>query len=437
MWIVSLDYEGSASNHTMAVNKASLVEYVQVDMDSTDEERLLQCNDDTVWVSVAKAQLLLGLKELLPPGEKLKNTHSYEIQRSLKLYMTAYKAVEELHTEKEERGKEGGGTTLDHKATQRNVCCFALIASAIAVFSLCVAVFFAWLGGYVDRNQLDPLVHKLSAETFFGWPSKTIHTCSTPQNGTSSLISTDEPLAAFLVWKNLYCGLVLGLVFGFLDNFGLFYGMDVLDPIFYKLASSVVSGMRQLWKVRLDNKEQEVIKVHEAADVLMAGLGNTFSDVLGVALGTSALVIAKSGLGVSPEFWPLDIVAMLIGCLLGAFLPAMMKDCNIYGGPDNARKVKYSAAGLIFMLLATVLLAGIPTSNFKNDPAFLISFSLFILEIITIVVLICVVPQYGYIVQDQVEFVNKLPKPKQDTKQLDAMFASSMRTFNPAKLRIA
>ena len=89
------------------------------------------------------------------------------------------------------------------------------------------------------------------------------------------------------------------------------------------------------------------------------------------------------------------------------------------------------------MLLATVLLAGIPTSNFKNDPAFLISFSLFILEIITIVVLICVVPQYGYIVQDQVEFVNKLPKPKQDTKQLDAMFASSMRTFNPAKLRIA
>ena len=38
MWIVSVDYEGSASHHTAAVNKASLVEYVQVDMDSETDE---------------------------------------------------------------------------------------------------------------------------------------------------------------------------------------------------------------------------------------------------------------------------------------------------------------------------------------------------------------------------------------------------------------
>ena len=156
--------------------------------------------------------------------------------------------------------------------------------------------------------------------------------------------------------------------------------------------------------------KDEVIAVHEAADMLMAGLGNTFSDVLGVALGTSALVIAKSGLGVSPEFWPLDIVAMLIGCLLGAFLPAMMKDCKIYGGDKNASKVKTFAAGLMFMLLATVLLAGIPTSNFKNDPAFLVSFALFIVEIIAIVVLIWWIPKYEQVVQFQAKFVNKLPK---------------------------
>ena len=256
-----------------------------------------------------------------------------------------------------------------------------------------------------------------------------------PTERKSSLISTDEPLAAFLVWKNLYCGLVLGLVFGFLDNFGLFYGMDFLDPIFYKLASSVVSGMRRCWNVK-EPTAKEVIAVHGAADMLKAGLGNTFSDVLGVALGTSALVIAKSGLGVSPEFWPLDIVAMLIGCLLGAFLPAMMKDCVIYGGVQNASKVKTVAAGLMFMLLATVLLAGIPTSNFKNDPAFLVSFTFFIVEIIAIVVLIWWIPKYKNVVENQEKFVNELPKQKHPTEKLDAMFASSMRTFNPAKLRI-
>ena len=344
--------------------------------------------------------------------------------------MTAHNAIGDLANETANR--------KSHDDTRKSVCRFARSAALIAAFSLCVAVFFAWLGGYVDRNQLDPLVHKLSAETFFGWPSKTIHTCSTPQNGTSSLISTDEPLAAFLVWKNLYCGLVLGLVFGFLDNFGLFYGMDFLDPIFYKLASSVVSGMRRCWNVQEPSAMKEVIAVHGAADMLMAGLGNTFSDVLGVALGTSALVIAKSGLGVSPEFWPLDIVAMLIGCLLGAFLPAMMKDSEIYGGDKNASKVKTFAAGLMFMLLATVLLAGIPTSNFKNDPAFLVLFTFFIVEIIAIVVLIWWIPKYEQVVKFQEAVVDKLKSEyTEDNSQLGAMFASSMKTFNTAKLGIA
>ena len=45
--------------------------------------------------------------------------------------------------------------------------------------------------------------------------------------------------------------------------------------------------------------------MHVVTSDLMAGLGNTFSDFLGVALGTAALEIAKAGLGVEPTFWPL------------------------------------------------------------------------------------------------------------------------------------
>ena len=51
MWIVSVDYEGSASHHTAAVNKASLVEYVQVDMAGDPEKAallpLIQGDPDT------------------------------------------------------------------------------------------------------------------------------------------------------------------------------------------------------------------------------------------------------------------------------------------------------------------------------------------------------------------------------------------------------
>ena len=128
---------------------------------------------------------------------------------------------------------------------------------------------------------------------------------------------------------------------------------------------------------------------------------------------------------------------MLIECLLGAFLPAMMKDCEIYGGVKNASKVKNFAAGLMFMLLATVLLGGIPTSNFKNYPAFLVSFAFFIVEIITIVVLIFGIPTYGTVVEVQRDFINTLPKVgTRAPNKVSAMLAYSMSSFNPAKLRI-
>lgn len=143
-------------------------------------------------------------------------------------------------------------------------------------------------------------------------------------------------------------------------------------------------------------KAQEALKqiasdMHVVTNDLMAGLGNTFSDFLGVALGTAALEIAKAGLGVEPTFWPLgaraapsprprfaapqpkpciqlcrkhrphngnpvariatpprlhrtatnrsplppplaDLISMVMGCLLGVFLPALIKHKELLGG---------------------------------------------------------------------------------------------------------
>ena len=69
MWIVSVDCEGSASHHTAAVNKASLVEYVQVDMKSETETTPLvtgrgqDAPNNPIWLAEAERQLSVGLNE--------------------------------------------------------------------------------------------------------------------------------------------------------------------------------------------------------------------------------------------------------------------------------------------------------------------------------------------------------------------------------------
>merc|ERR1719156_265081 len=45
------------------------------------------------------------------------------------------------------------------------------------------------------------------------------------------------------VFRNIWCGLMLGVVFGFLDNFGLFYGTSALDGTFYSVGNKIASGL--------------------------------------------------------------------------------------------------------------------------------------------------------------------------------------------------
>jgi hypothetical protein len=86
----------------------------------------------------------------------------------------------------------------------------------------------------------------------------------------------------------------------------------------------------------------------------------SLADLLGVALGTAALEIAKAGLNVDPAFWVLDLVAIVLGCLLGCFMPVLLKHKVLIGGTGSSRLVATLAWINIDGLFTAVFLAGFP-----------------------------------------------------------------------------
>ena len=98
--------------------------------------------------------------------------------------------------------------------------------------------------------------------------------------------------------KSLMVGMSSNIVFGIIDNGGLFFGMDALDPY-------LPSG-----------------------NLTKAGLGNTFSDGLGAFLGTFAGIIIKNAMNVSdddepPPIWS-EFLGIVIGCLLGLYISKLI-----------------------------------------------------------------------------------------------------------------
>ena len=201
---------------------------------------------------------------------------------------------------------------------------------------------------------------------------------------------------------NLYAGMVLGLVFGFLDNFGLFYGMSALDPVFYSFGLRVTVGITDIAHSTPVTEElgeyahQRLVDIHTATGDLMSGLGNTFSDLLGVALGTAALEIAKAGLNVEPTFWVLDLISIVLGCLLGCFMPMLLKHSATLGG-TRAGIVELFAAVNICSLFIAVILAGVP-----HVVAHYISFAFLILTVVMLLVMLIAAVVYGSMKRDYV-----------------------------------
>lgn len=90
---------------------------------------------------------------------------------------------------------------------------------------------------------------------------------------------------------SIITGMVSNIVFGIIDNGGLFFGMSALDPFLPK------------------------------GELTRAGLGNTVSDGLGAFLGTfSGIVIRQITKIEDTPIWS-DAIGIIIGCLIGLYVP--------------------------------------------------------------------------------------------------------------------
>merc|ERR1712048_508022 len=122
---------------------------------------------------------------------------------------------------------------------------------------------------------------------------------------------------------NVFVGMASGLVFGIIDNAGLFFGMEYLDPLFSKLPNG---------------DEEKVV----------SGYGNTFSDCIGAFLGTFAGSIVKDlavkhGGYLESEEYPIwsEAVGITVGCIIGVLVPRA-----ILGDPKVTRLNRAKAEAL-------------------------------------------------------------------------------------------
>lgn len=148
-----------------------------------------------------------------------------------------------------------------------------------------------------------------------------------------------DPEMTFSVWFNgnaptakaILIGMVSSIVFGFIDNAGLFFGMEALDPVFNKMLGikedgkdATIEGFGKPPKGAWGIKDLDIRKN------MASGLGNTFSDGVGAFLATfiGRFIQNVSGVDAQVPIWA-DFVGIVIGCLLGTWIPAKMKQSGI------------------------------------------------------------------------------------------------------------
>lgn len=89
--------------------------------------------------------------------------------------------------------------------------------------------------------------------------------------------------------KDVFIGLIFGIVFGFLDNFGLWMGMSALEKY-------MPGGIKT-----------------------KSALGNTYSDFIGATIGTAISILAAEIYDYDNDDTPLwvNTAGIVIGCILG------------------------------------------------------------------------------------------------------------------------
>lgn len=91
--------------------------------------------------------------------------------------------------------------------------------------------------------------------------------------------------------RNILVGMSFGIVFGFIDNLGLWIGLSSFEK-------------------------------YIPGDILTkSAWGNTYSDGLGATLGTSFSIILKTYFPIGDVPIWVDTIGIIIGCIIGIYIP--------------------------------------------------------------------------------------------------------------------
>jgi hypothetical protein len=161
--------------------------------------------------------------------------------------------------------------------------------------------------------------------------------------------------------------LVFGVVFGFIDNAGLISGLDALDKPFGYISRLVTGTLPSKNKKGggMFSKPTDAVNArHERERVggITSGLGNLFSDGLGVTIGAFFSKFASSIFGSDTEqpIW-VDMVGISLGCILGIMIPLSFKNLTtrqMWAKGFSFRFIKDTIIilGVIGIIIATLVL---------------------------------------------------------------------------------
>lgn len=135
-----------------------------------------------------------------------------------------------------------------------------------------VLIIVAGITAYYARKRNDP---DLTVQEFLGL--------------NAQYLTTRRGLMIVLV------GMIGGIVFGMIDNAGLWFGISALEPFFIKKMGIAPGSLE------------------------VAGYGNMFSDGLGAFLGTFVGIIVSEYTQIELDEAPVwvDAIGVIIGCYLG------------------------------------------------------------------------------------------------------------------------
>jgi len=213
-----------------------------------------------------------------------KGIQGSEGQAIMRAYLDLVKAAEDLYDAKyNESSLDLGFHEYEYNsATEATMWCFvvsAFVSIAFISIAVLISIWGIHVHGVATENitALDAYVDGVQLVSNY-----TDMTCSIESQTTFKMDKFLGYPDTKVFW-NLYGGLVLGLIFGFLDNFGLFYGMSALDPFFYSFGSKVTAGLMSMFRkdtgqhVDVDHTKNILLQLHIVTGDMMSGLGNTFS----------------------------------------------------------------------------------------------------------------------------------------------------------------